>query len=79
MRSLHRADAPNAALQPLAHAIADFLCHADFAQVRRCEGENCTLWFLDVSKSHRRRWCSMAVCGNRAKVGHYRARRRGTA
>jgi predicted RNA-binding Zn ribbon-like protein len=76
MRSLHRADAPNAALQHLAHAMADILCHADFTQVRRCEGEGCTLWFLDVSKSHKRRWCSMAVCGNRAKVAQYRARRR---
>ena len=79
VRSSHRPNAPHATLQPLAHALADFLCHADFTQVRQCEGEGCTLWFLDVSKSHKRRWCSMAVCGNRAKVGHYRARRRGKA
>lgn len=77
LRGSHRPNAPNAVLQPLAHAIADFLCHADFTQVRRCEGESCTLWFLDISKSHKRRWCSMAVCGNRAKVGQYRARKRG--
>lgn len=77
LRGSHRPAAPNAALQPVAHAIADLLCHTDFTQVRQCEGEGCTLWFLDVSKSHKRRWCSMAVCGNRAKVGQYRARRRG--
>ncbi len=77
VRSSHRPTAPHAALQPVAHAMADFLCRADFTQVRQCEGEGCTLWFLDVSKSHKRRWCSMAVCGNRAKVEHYRARRRG--
>jgi predicted RNA-binding Zn ribbon-like protein len=64
-------------LQPIAHAVADLLCNADFEQVRQCEGANCTLWFLDISKSHKRRWCSMAVCGNRAKVAQHRARQRG--
>lgn len=64
-------------LQPVAHAIAELLCHGDFTHVRRCEGEGCTLWFLDVSKSHKRRWCSMSACGNRAKVAQHRARRRG--
>jgi predicted RNA-binding Zn ribbon-like protein len=39
-----------------------------FTLVRKCEGTTCTLWFLDVSKAHARRWCSMAVCGNRAKA-----------
>jgi len=63
-------------LQPVAHAIAELLCHADFTQVRRCEGLGCTMWFLDVSKSHKRRWCSMSVCGNRAKVAQHRARKR---
>jgi predicted RNA-binding Zn ribbon-like protein len=77
LRSSHRPNAPNAALQPVAHAIADLVCHADFTQVRQCEGTGCTLWFLDVSKGHKRRWCSMAVCGNRAKVEQYRARQRG--
>jgi predicted RNA-binding Zn ribbon-like protein len=63
-------------LQPVAHAIADLLCHADFTHVRRCEGAGCMLWFLDISKAHRRRWCTMSVCGNRAKVAQHRARRR---
>jgi predicted RNA-binding Zn ribbon-like protein len=63
-------------LQPVAHAIADLLCHADFTQIRKCEGARCTLWFLDVSKGHRRRWCSMSLCGNRAKVAQHRARNR---
>ncbi|MGO9268383.1 MAG: CGNR zinc finger domain-containing protein [Candidatus Binataceae bacterium] len=30
--------------------------------------------FLDRTKAHARRWCSMAVCGNRAKAAH-RSRR----
>jgi predicted RNA-binding Zn ribbon-like protein len=65
---------PDALLQPIAHAMADFLVNADFSHVRHCEGAQCTLWFLDVSKSHRRRWCTMSVCGNRAKAAQHRAR-----
>jgi predicted RNA-binding Zn ribbon-like protein len=34
------------------------------------------LWFFDRTKSHRRRWCSMAVCGNRHKAARFRASRR---
>ena len=65
-----------ALLAPLAAAIADLLCHGDLGLVRRCEGEQCTLWFYDRTKSHRRRWCSQALCGNRAKAAAFRHRRR---
>jgi predicted RNA-binding Zn ribbon-like protein len=34
-----------------------------------------TLWFLDKSKSHTRRWCSMGLCGNRHKVASFRKRK----
>ncbi|HIC14689.1 MAG TPA: CGNR zinc finger domain-containing protein, partial [Gemmatimonadetes bacterium] len=44
-------------------------------RIRQCASEDCIYWFLDTSKSGRRRWCSMARCGNRAKVAkHYRQR-----
>jgi predicted RNA-binding Zn ribbon-like protein len=66
---------PKALLLPIAEAIGD-LVQKDFTLVRRCEGPTCTLWFLDVSKGHARRWCSMAVCGNRAKAATHRARAR---
>ncbi|NEJ40784.1 CGNR zinc finger domain-containing protein, partial [Rhizobium ruizarguesonis] len=36
---------------------------------------DCTLFFLDTTKSHRRRWCSMALCGNRMKVAAFRSRK----
>jgi predicted RNA-binding Zn ribbon-like protein len=61
-------------LAPLAESIAEFVATADFQLVRHCEGEGCILWFYDRTKSHRRRWCSMGVCGNRHKVSAYRAR-----
>lgn len=72
----HRWRTPEALLLPIAEAIGDLLCQKDFTLVRRCEGSTCTLWFHDVSKGHARRWCSMAVCGNRAKAAAHRARAR---
>ena len=67
---------PKALLFPLAEAIGELVCQKDFTLVRACEGPSCTLWFFDVSKGHVRRWCSMAVCGNRAKAAAHRARAR---
>ncbi len=37
-------------------------------QVRRCAGDQCDWLFLDTSRNHLRRWCSMDECGNRAKM-----------
>jgi predicted RNA-binding Zn ribbon-like protein len=71
-RRLRRWATPDALLQPIADALGDLVCDADFRYVRHCEGSGCTLWFLDGSKGHRRRWCSMAMCGNRAKAAMHR-------
>jgi predicted RNA-binding Zn ribbon-like protein len=65
---------PQQLLAPLAEAAAHLLATADFTLVRKCEDHACTLWFLDRTKSHRRRWCSMALCGNRHKVAAFRQR-----
>lgn len=43
-------------------------------RVRVCAGQGCGWFFVDRSKAGRRRWCSMAVCGNRVKVREYRKR-----
>jgi predicted RNA-binding Zn ribbon-like protein len=66
-------------LAPLAESAADLLAHGDFSLVRRCESEECVLWFYDRTKSHHRRWCSMATCGNRHKVAEYRKRQQANA
>ena len=65
---------PDAALVPVANAVAALLTEGDFQLVRTCESSDCTLWFYDRTKAHHRRWCSMALCGNRAKVASFRAR-----
>lgn len=65
---------PEQLLAPVAEAAAELLTNGDFDLVRNCEGPLCTLWFYDRTKAHRRRWCSMAVCGNRNKVAVFRQR-----
>ena len=45
-------------------------------RVRQCEGEGCSLLFVDTSRGGGRRWCSMAGCGNKAKVAEFRQRQR---
>jgi predicted RNA-binding Zn ribbon-like protein len=72
---VRRWESPEELLQPIAEAAADLICHQDFRLIRSCEGSACTLLFLDRTKAHTRRWCSMAVCGNRAKAAAHRARR----
>jgi predicted RNA-binding Zn ribbon-like protein len=63
---------PESLLQPIGEALARLVSDEDFTYVKACEGPTCTLLFADHTKGHRRRWCSMAVCGNRAKQqAHY--------
>jgi predicted RNA-binding Zn ribbon-like protein len=65
---------PGSLLSPVAEEIAKFICSADFRYIKACEGGRCTLLFLDDSHRHARRWCSMAICGNRAKSAAFAAR-----
>lgn len=75
LRRVRRWNSPEELLHPIADAAADLICSADFRLINACEGPTCTLLFLDRTKAHARRWCSMAVCGNRAKVAAHRARK----
>lgn len=68
-------DSPAALLWPVADALVKLVTDDKFGYVRQCEAHNCILLFHDLSKSHRRRWCSMATCGNRMKVAAFRNRK----
>jgi predicted RNA-binding Zn ribbon-like protein len=61
-------DEPLRALAPIARSIADLIAQGGGARIRRCANPRCVLYFRDTSRTGRRRWCSMAVCGNRMKV-----------
>lgn len=68
-------DAAKKKLGQIAFAAAQLLAEGDFNLVRKCENPECSLMFYDRTKSHKRRWCSMALCGNRHKVAEFRKRR----
>jgi predicted RNA-binding Zn ribbon-like protein len=66
-------DTPGQLLAAVAESAATLLSSDDLSLVRACQNPECVLFFYDATKNHRRRWCSMAGCGNRAKVAaHYR-------
>ncbi|AZF00139.1 hypothetical protein C4J95_2678 [Pseudomonas orientalis] len=65
---------PESLLGPVAETLVGLVTNDKFEFVRQCEAHDCVLLFHDLSKSHRRRWCSMATCGNRMKVAAFRSR-----
>jgi predicted RNA-binding Zn ribbon-like protein len=79
VQSLRRWRSPEALLLPIGEALARFVCTEDFSNVKACEGPICTLLFADRTRGRGRRWCSMALCGNRAKQAAHRHRRKGSA
>lgn len=67
---------PEHLLAPVVEAAAELLADCEPALIRQCEAPDCILYFYDTTRNHRRRWCSMGTCGNRAKAAaHYRRRR----
>jgi predicted RNA-binding Zn ribbon-like protein len=73
-QAMRRWRSPEALLLPIGEALAKLVCEEDFSQVKACEGPACTLLFADHTRGHARRWCSMAICGNRAKQAAHRSR-----
>jgi predicted RNA-binding Zn ribbon-like protein len=74
LRAMRNWRSPESLLLPIGHALAEFVCEDDFANVKACEGHSCTLVFADHTRRRARRWCSMAICGNRAKQAAHRNR-----
>lgn len=62
-----------AALSTLARDAVDLFAGPLAARIRVCAAENCGLLLVDTTRAGARRWCSMEVCGNRAKVRAHRA------
>ncbi len=67
----------DAMLWPITEAAANLLVSSDLALVRACSSPTCRWFFLDTSKNHHRRWCSMKLCGNRTKVRRFYAKQKG--
>jgi predicted RNA-binding Zn ribbon-like protein len=64
-------------LVPIAESAADLLSSADLRLVKKCQSSDCLIYFYDTTKNHSRSWCSMELCGNRAKAAaHYERQQR---
>jgi predicted RNA-binding Zn ribbon-like protein len=78
VRSWRGDDALAHPLWPVVRSAVELLSAGPLERVGQCPGERCGWLFLDTSRGGRRRWCSMADCGNVAKVRrHRRQTRRG--
>jgi predicted RNA-binding Zn ribbon-like protein len=66
-------------LWPIVRSASDLLTSPDLENVHECDMPSCRWIFVDRSKNHRRRWCDMKVCGNRAKARKFYRRRKSTA
>ena len=58
-------------LAAVARSGAETIAEGPNARLRLCANPHCGLLFYDNSRTRRRRWCSMAVCGNRSKVAAF--------
>lgn len=61
--------------EALAEAIA-LRATGEWTRLKTCALDSCRYVFYDESRNRSGRWCSMQVCGNRAKTAAYRARHR---
>jgi predicted RNA-binding Zn ribbon-like protein len=64
-------------LYPVLTAATDLLTSTLRGLVRQCEDAGCGWLFLDRSNARKRRWCSMADCGNRNKARKFYQREAG--
>ncbi|MCT9108501.1 CGNR zinc finger domain-containing protein [Streptomyces mirabilis] len=58
----------------VAAALADALVEGTWLRLKACEAPTCHWAYYDRSPAGRGRWCSMSVCGARAKMRRYRAK-----
>ncbi|PZH02594.1 hypothetical protein C1I97_20925 [Streptomyces sp. NTH33] len=61
-------------LSRIAAAVAEALVAGTWTRLKACEADTCHWAYYDRSPAGRRRWCSMQVCGARAKMRRYRAK-----
>jgi predicted RNA-binding Zn ribbon-like protein len=67
----------SALLGPVAWSAIELLAAGAFERIKQCPGHDCGWLFFDNSKNNSRRWCDMAVCGNRSKARRHRERNDG--
>ena len=56
--------------------MVEAMADGTWSRLKACSAGSCQWLFYDTSKNRSGHWCSMRVCGNRAKARQFRARRR---
>jgi len=74
MEFVAREDSPEWLLAAIARSAAEIIADGHSARLRCCANPDCGLLFCDLSRTRKRRWCSMATCGNRHKVAEFARR-----
>jgi predicted RNA-binding Zn ribbon-like protein len=67
---------PEYPLWRLAHEAEELIVSPLAGLVKDCGVPTCRWLFLDTSKNHTRRWCSMQTCGNRMKARRFQSAKR---
>jgi predicted RNA-binding Zn ribbon-like protein len=60
----------------LVAAVSDAMNDGTWSRLKVCAEDDCRWAFYDRSKNRSGHWCTMEVCGNRAKARQFRQRRR---
>lgn len=55
-------------------AVAETMADGSWRKLKACRADDCRWAFVDHARNRSRQWCSMSVCGNRAKARTFRAR-----
>jgi predicted RNA-binding Zn ribbon-like protein len=63
------------ALAEIAAVVLDAQAAGTWARLKACRKESCAWLFYDGSRNRSSVWCSMSICGNRAKTASYRRRK----
>jgi len=61
-------------LAAIARSGAELISDRSIQNLKQCANPDCRILFCDDSRTRRRRWCSMALCGNRSKVAAFARR-----
>jgi predicted RNA-binding Zn ribbon-like protein len=70
--------APTGGIGEVLAAAGGAMADGSWSRLKACRSSTCRWAFVDTARNRSRQWCSMSVCGNRAKARTFR-RRHGTA
>lgn len=65
-------------LYKIIHSFIDTLKNVTYDRIKQCHHDDCILYFLDLSKGGKRKWCRMETCGNRVKASKFYANKKST-